>query len=93
MGAVGQRRGEAHHLPDEGGQLAREGDLHFLPRLAVGGELAPSLVQPVLAAPGEFLHCAAMGFGDGFLPGREFLADLGRQSVVLRAFVEDPAQV
>ena len=89
--AIGQGCDGSHDFPNERGQLSRHGDLDLLSRLAACGEFASTLMQTVLAAPGDLLHLAAVSFGDGFLSSGEFLADLRRQSIVLGTLVEDPA--
>lgn len=90
MGAVSQWGDDAHDFPDKGGQLPCHGDLHLLPCLAAGGELAPAFMESVLAAPGDLDDLTSMGFGDGLLSGGEFLADLRGQTVVLGALIRSP---
>lgn len=90
VAAVGFGHHRPHDFPHEGGELSCHGDLRFLPCLAARGELAPSLMQSILTAPGDFDDLTPVCFWDGLLSCGELLADLRRQAVVLGALIRSP---
>ena len=76
-------------MPDEAGEFARHGNKDLVAMDASGHEGHEAPVQAVLRGPAHLDDLR----GHVVLASREFLADLGRHGVVLRALDEQPARV
>ena len=72
----------AEQGPDEAAEFAGDGDLGFVAGQAPGQQATEAQVEAVLGFPAQ----GADFWWLAFLAAGEFLADLGRQDVVLGAF-------